>query len=296
MLIQKLKNTVFASTTGSASNFLTPSTTAYTQAESGASTLGTTINNNFNFVWKTDYANGIRQDSSAYSGAGTAPDMGAREFASATTIFQLSDNSGGQTTAQNLNVNSTDNQIHKAQLQVAYGAGVLSQASFVLNGTSTYTSSDITNFKLYWTSTNTFATTNLLGTVTTIPSAGGTLTFSGLSQSFAVGTYYLWLTTDINSVVGGATVGHTIIVNGMTSSSVVTSTSGGVTSSTSSTTASGTQTISNPCAGTPTAGTASVATSPVCPSITTTLSLSGTTQASGISYEWHSSTDNFSCK
>jgi hypothetical protein len=49
---------------------------------------------------------------------------------------------------------------------------------------------------------------------------------------------------------------------------------------------------STPCSGTPTAGTAIVSASPVCPSVSTTLSLTGATLAAGLTYQWQSSTDN----
>jgi hypothetical protein len=45
------------------------------------------------------------------------------------------------------------------------------------------------------------------------------------------------------------------------------------------------------CAGTPTAGTTSASANPVCPSVGTTLSLTGATMGTGLTYQWQSSVD-----
>lgn len=46
------------------------------------------------------------------------------------------------------------------------------------------------------------------------------------------------------------------------------------------------------CSGTPTAGTASASPTPICPGLTSTLTLTGYTNASGITFQWQSSPDN----
>ena len=294
------ENTVFASTTGSDPNFLAPSTAGFTYAESGAGSISTATGFVFSpsgfaanglGTWKRDITGALRQDTAGYTGFGTAPDMGAYEINNGSSVFVLSDNPSGQTVAQNISLNTTDNILHQAQLQVAYGTGVLSSVSFVLNGTSTYTSSDISNFHLYYTTTNTFATTNSLGTVaSTSTGSGETVTFSGLTTSLPAGVYYLWLTGDVAST---GTVGRTVLVNALSASSITTSTANATIASASATTISGVQTLANPCTGSPSAGTAAAIVTTVCPNGTTTLSLTGTTVGTGISYEWHSSRDNF---
>lgn len=105
--------------------------------------------------------------------------------------------------------------------------------------TGTYAASDITNFKLYYTTTNTFATTNLLSTISS-PSVAGIQTVPTFSLNLTGGTnYYLWITADVAASV---TNGHTLGVNSTSASNItpnISSTPIGTA------TASGTQTFYN---------------------------------------------------
>lgn len=295
------EGTSFTSTDGSNSNFLNIGTSAFTYAESLGGSIPTNHGFTFNTsaTWKTDYSGNLRQDTTGYSGYGTAPDAGARELNNPSTLVVISNNGGGQTIAANLKTDSINVVIHKAQLVAYYGNATTSAISFPLSGT--YVAADVKRFRLYRTTTNTFDSSagNLMGTVSTgLPSGSATLSFSSLSNNTFTKdtTYYLWLTVDINTNAF-ATVGNTIIVGAMSSSNATISTTGGAVSTASATTASGTQTIANPCAGTPASG--SIVSSglfTVCPASSVnnsvTFSLSGIAPATGISYQWRYDTDS----
>lgn len=106
--------------------------------------------------------------------------------------------------------------IHGISLTGENGGGLLTNFSFVTTGS--YLSTDISNFKLYYTTTSTFATTNLVATIAA-PTTAGTQTFPAFSQSIGTGTFYLWVTTDMNN----ATPGNTIAVNGTLSTNITVS-------------------------------------------------------------------------
>ncbi len=77
----------------------------------------------------------------------------------------------------------------------------------------TFTSSDITNLKLWYSGSSTFApgTSTLLSTIST-PASAGLLAFPSFSQYLPVigGTKYFYITADIS---GSATLGHTIFAD-----------------------------------------------------------------------------------
>ncbi len=120
--------------------------------------------------------------------------------------------------------------IHSISLQGSNTC--ISDLSLVTTGT--YTGSEISNFKLYYTNSNTFSTTNLLATISS-PSAAGTQTFPAFSLQNNSSTQYLWITMDVASTL---TDGHTIAVS-TTSPSNITS----AVTATGSASASGTQTL-----------------------------------------------------
>lgn len=94
----------------------------------------------------------------------------------------------------------------------------VTDVNFVTTGN--YASTEITNFKLYYTNTNTFSTTNLLSTITS-PTIAGTQTFPAFSLAVGAGNNkYLWITMDVASTV---TNGHTIAVNGTSPSNITAS-------------------------------------------------------------------------
>lgn len=87
-------------------------------------------------------------------------------------------------------------ELYRVDVSVANIAAVLNSIQFTMSGN--YTSSDVTNFKLWYHTNSSFTTGTpvLLGTKTTALGAG-LKSFTGLHQSFPIGTNYLFLTTDL---------------------------------------------------------------------------------------------------
>ncbi|UPT71335.1 MAG: T9SS type A sorting domain-containing protein [Flavobacterium sp. JAD_PAG50586_2] len=158
--------------------------------------------------------------------------------AAGTTILGSTSTSGAQTiisptltianntqiTTQDLFTGSLANVISKAQITPSVSNVDVTGVNFVTAGT--YTNADIAanGFKLYVTTSNTFAATTPFGSGQSSATGNGeTISFSA-NQTLTVGTtYYFWLTADVSAA---ATLGHVIIVNGLTTSSVATNTVG----------------------------------------------------------------------
>lgn len=148
------------------------------------------------------------------TGTGTRPNMGIDDITVSSSplanpTITLANNENGQTTAANVTQGTVSRVLSSFKATVTDAATVLNEVYFSTKGT--YTSSDITNFKLWRTTGNTFsgatqmgsAFTNILGAGT-----GETITFSSLNQTLALGSsFYFWITTD---VAAAATVGHTV--------------------------------------------------------------------------------------
>ncbi|MBJ7427633.1 MAG: hypothetical protein JHD28_01550, partial [Bacteroidia bacterium] len=155
---------------------------------------------------------------------------------SAATTLTTSNTTGGaldQIGTQNI-TRATANVVSRTILTVANGSGTLSSFAFTTPASgSNYTQNDIGDFKFYYSpsangSTFASASPTLLGTVTSTKNGTGiteTINFSGLSQSLAVGTYYLWVTADVKV---GALATNTLIVGAPTiTASVGSATNGG---------------------------------------------------------------------
>lgn len=139
--------------------------------------------------------------------------------------------SGNARSAADVYANATNVPIHSFSLQGENSS--LTDVNFVTTGN--YASAEITNFKLYYTTTNTFSTANLLATISS-PTTAGTQTFPAFSSlSFTGASKYFWITMDIATSV---TDGHTIAVNGTSASNLTASMT-----ATGSAAASGTQTL-----------------------------------------------------
>ncbi|UEG49094.1 InlB B-repeat-containing protein [Ferruginibacter lapsinanis] len=125
-------------------------------------------------------------------------------------VITLANNSGGQVAAANLGTGSTDNLIANMQLTVSTVDATLQSLTFTTTGTAA-SSTDITNFKLYYSATNDFSTKTLVtGATLTHPGLGaGSHTFTGLNQLVPIGTRYLWITA---TIPGTATNNGTIQV------------------------------------------------------------------------------------
>ena len=166
---------------------------------------------------------------------------GSTSAAGTQTIIspQLTISNNSQITTQNLFVNTTSNIISKAQFTPSVTNVTITGIDFVTAGT--YTNADISSngFKLWVTTSNTFATTTAFGTAQSSTTGNGeTVAFTD-NQILTVGnTYYFWLTADISP---SATLGNTIVVNGLSTASVTSSTVGLF--KTGSTSATGNQTI-----------------------------------------------------
>jgi hypothetical protein len=113
--------------------------------------------------------------------------------------------------AANINQNNNNQVFGSIALAVTTANATLNSIAITTAGT--YQTSDLlaSSFKLYYTSTNTFSSTYLLGSAQEIVASGGTLTFSGLSQTINSGdTGYLWLTVDVAyNAVNGRTLSAT---------------------------------------------------------------------------------------
>ena len=163
--------------------------------------------------------------------------------------------------AANVCSNSTNIPIHSFSIT----NGTITDVSFVTTGN--YIASDISNFKLYYTTGNSFSTSNLLATISS-PAVAGTQTFPSFSLPIGSATYYLWIVMNPGSTV---TDGHTIAVNATTVANVTGTTSG-------SGNASGTQTFRSP--------SLSSSLTPVAIASGSTFSYAATSTSSGATFSW----------
>ena len=138
---------------------------------------------------------------------------------SSAPVLTLSQTNLSQFTTQSLTRNTTTLPIARFQVDVTVGTATLSSASFSTTGDNTncnYLQTDITNFKLYYTIGTSFTSPTLVTGATTqtsgkaLTNSSETITFSSLTQTLAIGTYYFWITADI---LDGATAGRNIAIN-----------------------------------------------------------------------------------
>ena len=155
---------------------------------SGA-TNGNTIN-----IGTTAFSN-ITFSSGTKTGTDPVPAGGAQTITVATPSIAVSAN---HPTAGTINQNSTNQNIASLAFAVSTANATLNSVSFTTAGT--YQTADLvaSSFKLYYTTTNIFATTTQLGSAQAVVATGNTITFSGLSQSINSGTTgYVWLSVDV---------------------------------------------------------------------------------------------------
>jgi hypothetical protein len=136
---------------------------------------------------------------------------GAQTFLAVTPNIAISSN---HPIATNINQNTTNKVFGSIALAVTTANAALNSIAITTSGT--YQTSDLlaSSFRLYYTTSNTFATTTQLGSAQAIVASGNTLTFSGLSQIINSGvTGYLWFTADIAyNAVNGRTLSATSTV------------------------------------------------------------------------------------
>jgi len=110
-------------------------------------------------------------------------------------------NNNTQITAGNVNQGATDHLLSRFSINVASANATLNQISFAAGGT--FEAGDITNFKLYTSTTNTFPGGTPLASVAAGAIANnGTVTFSSLSQVCAIGDRYFWIAADVSATAG----------------------------------------------------------------------------------------------
>ncbi len=261
-------NPVTITNTGASTSIYTVgvAATTYSPSADGANaewsiTSGTSTTSTFAFSWTTADA-GANLTASPSSGAsfsyngsswnttggatvtGTPNVTTESGITSANTIWTvakiaavpdvaLADNAGGQVATGNIVRNTTGNIIYNFQLGVTTANATLTAVSF----STTNSASDVTNYKLYYATSNSFGSASQLGSSITTSLGTGSHTFSSLSQTINSGTTgYFWITTDVPS---GATLGNTIAVSAITTSDVTF----GSANKTGSTSAGGTQTF-----------------------------------------------------
>lgn len=105
---------------------------------------------------------------------------------------------------------STKNSVSTFTIASSGSDAVLNSVVFTTSGT--YTTSDISNFKLWYHTSNDLASASQLGsTISSSHGSGATITFNGFSQTIASGsTRYFWITAD---VAAGATLTRTLTVS-----------------------------------------------------------------------------------
>lgn len=104
---------------------------------------------------------------------------------------------------------STNNIFYAFSTAVTSGSTTLNSVAFTTAGTAVVTT-DLTNFKLWYSTSNLFSGASQLGSTITTGLSAGTHTFSSLSQAIASDvTGYFWITADLPS---GATAGRTLQV------------------------------------------------------------------------------------
>jgi len=131
-----------------------------------------------------------------------------RTIAVATPSIAVSSN---HPTATSINQNATNQVFGSIALAVTTANATLNSITITTGGNYLTTDLVASSFKLYYTTTNTFATTTQLGSSQAIVATGNSITFSGLSQNINSGvTGYLWFTADVAyNAVSGRTLSTT---------------------------------------------------------------------------------------
>lgn len=110
-------------------------------------------------------------------------------------------NNNSQIGALNINVGSTDNILSRFIVNVTNSNATLNTLSF--NAAGNFISGDLTNFKLYTSTNNTFPGGSPLTTLNAAAIAnGGLISFNSLNQTCEVGDRYFWITADVSSSTG----------------------------------------------------------------------------------------------
>ena len=122
----------------------------------------------------------------------------------------------GTAQATNPTQGNTKVQLYRVDFTVTNAATTLTAIQFKTSGN--YDSTDITNMKIWYHTDPSFNNgTPVLLSTKTIGLSAGTIGFTGLTQSFDVGTNYVFLTADVSC---GSAVNNTIEVNAMSTADI----------------------------------------------------------------------------
>ncbi|MFP5041213.1 T9SS type A sorting domain-containing protein [Parasediminibacterium sp. JCM 36343] len=143
-------------------------------------------------------------------------------------------------TAGNIFPGFSNNIITNFSIAASTSSATLTSVSVPITAGAGLVTSDLNNYKLYYTTGTSFNTSTLLATVTTFL-ASSPITFSSFTQTIASGAKgYFWVTADVSN---SAVLGHTLTANALATSNVVFSLN---INATGSVLAQGTQIITNP--------------------------------------------------
>lgn len=161
---------------------------------------------------------------------------GTQTIIATAPVVTLGDNT--QITAGTLTKNTLNNIISRFKLDVsAANNATVTAITFTTTGTAVH-STDISNFKLWYATTNSYGSASQIGSTITTSLGAGSHTFSGLTQTINASSTGYWITADIPS---GATSNNTLAVSAIATGDI-TLASGSKSGSIS---AAGTQTISS---------------------------------------------------
>jgi hypothetical protein len=125
------------------------------------------------------------------------------------TLTSIALSSPSQVTSGNILKGATNAFVSVFQAAVTTANATLNSLAFSTTGTA-LTTTDLTNFKLYYGTTNTFANATAISTLST-SLGSGTHTFSSLTQAINSSTTgYFWITCDVPT---SSTTGRTITVS-----------------------------------------------------------------------------------
>lgn len=143
----------------------------------------------------------------------------------AKTPLAYSSSTATQSSTATVFAGTSDNQVIGIQVVVAGTCSSVTATSFNFNTTgSTNPTTDLTGASLYYTgTTNVFSTASLFGTVS---NPNGSFAISGSQAFSAAGTYYFWLTYNINATATNANVVDVQLVSSVIGGSTVTPTTG----------------------------------------------------------------------
>ncbi|MCX8479018.1 MAG: YDG domain-containing protein [Chitinophagales bacterium] len=173
-------------------------------------------------VWPTGSVNTVN-----VSGGTTAVAISATDAPLNCSNLVLDHSNLTQTQSQVMNVSSNDNVLGNVTITASNYASSLTGLSFTIGGT--FVAGDVTNFKLYTSSSPLFSvgTSTLVKTLVASAIANnGTVNFTGFTQSIPVGSSYWYIAADFSA--SGNT--HTLIVPALSSSAFTFGTNASVTS------------------------------------------------------------------